>query len=258
MANWHFIIPFYYGKNVHVIKKGGAPVARKIDYLTQTLNSIQHLGVNSKTTIFVCDDASYEQAIKVHEHVQKINCPSMHLPIETVKHFQKWFNENGSDNDIVAFNEDDQIIYLSKEAKADIENTTDKVIFTPHRWAKLLFFFRIKRRPLYKLNGVWGILDNINKKLKGTDFQYNYAYKTQDSRQCAYAACWMVKGNIFKEIDFNVKPELVELESPSYAVFDSGIPILKSVFAKNTPLSHFMVDHLSGYDYNRRLIKWFR
>ncbi|MFZ4798856.1 MAG: hypothetical protein ACOYMA_15250 [Bacteroidia bacterium] len=257
MANWHFIIPFYYGKNRHVVKKGGAPLDRKIDYLKQTVASIKSLGVNSQIIIFVCDEASYEQALKVHNKVQLIDCHPKHLPIETVKTFKKWFNENGSDNDIVTFNEDDQILYLSNKIIADIENTNEKVVFSPHRWAKLLFFFRIKNRPIFKLNGSWGILDNINKTLTGKDFTYNYAYKTQDNRNSAYAACWMTKGNIFKTIDFNVPMELIELESPSFAVFDSGIPVLKLVYNQSEPLAHFLVDHLSGYDYNRRLIKLF-
>ncbi len=257
MASWHFIIPFYFGKNRFVIKKGGAPFERKVDYLIQTLDSIKQLGLDSQITLFVCDEASYEQALLVHHNVKKIDCHPKHLPLETVKHFQKWFNENGFENDIVAFNEDDQVLYLSKEVIADIENAQDRVVFSPHRWAKLLFFFRIKKRPLYKLNGTWGILDNINKKLTGKDFQYTHSYKKQDSRESAYAACWLAKGNIFKDIDFNVSENKVELESPSFALFDSGVPVIKLVFEKNKPLSHFIVDHLSGYDYNRRLIKWF-
>jgi hypothetical protein len=257
MVNWHFIIPFFYGKNRHVVKKGGAPLDRKIDYLKQTVDSIKRLGINSHITIFVCDAASHEQALKVHNKVQLINCNPKHLPIETVKTFQKWFKENGTDNDIVTFNEDDQVLYLSNKIIADIENTKDKVVFSPHRWAKLLFFFRIKKRPLFKLNGSWGILDNINKTLTGKDFSYNYDYKTQDNRNSAYAACWMAKGVVFKTIDFNVSEELIELESPSFAVFDSGIPVLKLVNNNTQKLSDFLVDHLSGYDYNRRLIKLF-
>jgi hypothetical protein len=257
MVNWHFIIPFYYGKNRHVVKKGGAPLDRKIDYLKQTINAINGLGVNSQISIYVCDDASNEQALLVHNKVKKIDCHPRHLPIETVKTFQQWFIENGNDKDIVTFNEDDQVLYLSEKVIADIENTNDKVVFSPHRWSKLLFFFRIKKRPVFKFNGSWGILDNINKNLTGIDFSYNYNYKTQDNRNAAYAACWMTKGNVFKGVDFNVSEELIELESPSFAIFDSGIPVLK--FANNTtqPLSHFLVDHLSGYDYNRRIIKIF-
>lgn len=55
----------------------------------------------------MCDDVSNEQALQVHNNVKKIDCHPKHLPIETVKTFQKWFYENGSDNDIVTFNEDD-------------------------------------------------------------------------------------------------------------------------------------------------------
>lgn len=257
MGKWHFIIPFFYGKNRHVVKKGGAPLDRKIDYLTQTVTSIKGLRVNAELTIFVCDESSKVQALKVHNKVQIIDCHPKHLPIETVKTFQKWFIENGSEQDIVTFNEDDQVLYLSDKIIADIENTSEKVIFSPHRWAKLLFFFRIKKRPLFKLNGSWGILDNINKTLTGKDFTYNYDYKTQDNRNSAYAACWMTKGFVFKTIDFNVSEGLIELESPSFAVFDSGIPVIKLVNNNTQTLAHFMVDHLSGYDYNRRIIKLF-
>lgn len=258
MAKWYFIIPFFYGKNRHVIKKGGAPIDRKIDYLKQTLKSINNLKVNSYTTVYVCDDASYEQAIKLHENVIKIDCYSRHLPICTVQHFQNWFNANGNDEDIVVFNEDDQIIYLADKAIEDIANTKEKVVFSPHRWAKILLFFRIKGRPLFRLEDKLGILDNINKNLKGTIFHYNYDYIAQDSRDSAYAACWFLKGKWFKTINFNVAEVDIELESPSFALFDSGVPILKLVVNKTQPLADFMVNHLSGYDYNRRLIKLFK
>jgi hypothetical protein len=257
MAIWHFIIPFYYGKNQYVVKKGGAPVDRKIDYLKLTVSSIQRLGVDSSITIFVCDEPSRVQALKVHEKIQKLECHPKHLPLEAVKAFQSWFNNHGSPNDIVAFNEDDQILYLSDNVKADIQNTTDNVIFSPHRWAKLLFIFRRKKRPLFRFQGSLGVLDNIGKLPTGNEYRYNYTYNIQVNRGSAYAACWFMKGYVFKIIDFTVPDEQVVLESPSFAVFDSGIPVLKLRFDKIQPLSDFLVDHLSGYDYNRRMIKFF-
>jgi hypothetical protein len=257
MSKWFFIIPFFYGKNRHVVKKGGAPIDRKIEYLKQTIDSINNLQVNSSITVYVCDDASYDEAIKVHSNVIKIDCHPKHLPLVTVQTFQNWFNINGTDEDIIVFNEDDQIIYLTKEAIDDIENTKENVVFSPHRWAKIFLLFRIKKRPLFRLNGTLGILDNINKNLQGKTYQFNFKYIVQDSRESAYAACWFLKGNVFKTINFTVPENEIELESPSFSVFDSGIPVLKLVFDKTQPLDNFIVDHLSGYDYNKRIIKLF-
>lgn len=258
MAKWRFFIPFYYGKNEHVIKKGGAPVNLKIDYLQKTIASIKSLNVDAEVLIYVCNDISYEKAISVHPKVEKIDCYSLHLPLESVKAFQKWHIKNGDDQDIVGFNEDDQVIAMSDVIKEDILNTNDPVIFTPHRWAKQFFYFRRKKRPVYKLDGVRGLIDNYEKPGEHKRFQYNREYYAQSSRDTAYAACWFMKGKLFNEMSFDVPEDKIELESPSFSVFDSGTPILKLTDQVQQKFSEFIVNHLSGYDYNRRLVKFFK
>jgi hypothetical protein len=255
MARWHFIIPFYFGKNMYVLRKGGAPVSRKLSYLSQTVASVQRLGVDSQITIFVCDEPSRQQALTVHPEVERIDCHPEHLPLEAVKNYQTLFNTQISDNDIIGFTEDDQILYLADSVKKDILSTTERVIFSPHRWARLFFFFRRKGRPLFRLNGHRGILDNIDEQATGKEFQFNHRYAAQPNRNAAYAACWFMKGSIFRTLDFHVPEEKVALESPSFAVFESGIPVLKLILDGRQQPSLFLVDHLSGYDYNRRLIK---
>ena len=71
----------------------------------KTIDSINNLQVNSSITVYVCDDASYNKAIKVHSNVEKINCHPKHLPLATVQTFQNWFNINGSEDEIIVFND---------------------------------------------------------------------------------------------------------------------------------------------------------
>lgn len=85
MSVWHFTIPFYFGKNRFVAKKGGAPVERKVDYLKQTLVSIKRLPVNSQVTIYVCDQISYDKAMSVHPNVKLLDSHPLHLPLESIK-----------------------------------------------------------------------------------------------------------------------------------------------------------------------------
>ena len=191
----------------------------------------------------------------MHPTVQRLDCPPKHLPLETVANFQSWFRAHGSDDDIVAFNEDDQILYLADSVKDDMQNTTERVIFSPHRWARQFLWFRRKGRPVLYLHGHRGVLDNIDKNMRGAEFQFNHRYVAQTNKNAAYAACWFMKGSLFRAIDLTVPVDCVELESASYAVFESGIPILKLSLDEQQPMSNFIVDHLSGYDYNRRLIK---
>ena len=254
MLKWHFIVPFYFGKNNYVVKKGGAPVLKKKSYLQKTIDSIKKLSSDVDITIYVCDENGYNEASTVHDNISRIDCHPRQLPIESVKVFQSWFKKRGSDTDIVVYNEDDQIIHLSENVKNDILNVKDRVVFSPHRWAKLFFLFRIKHRPLFKLHGKLGVLDNFDKSCDGKLYQYNCFYQAQTKRDAAYAANWYMKGDIFKSLDFNVPVEDIELESPSFQVYHTGIPVLKLANNKENNLADFIVDHLSGYDYNRRFI----
>jgi hypothetical protein len=255
MNVWHCVIPFYYGENKLVLAKGGAPVSKKLSYLSQTIASIQRLGVNARITVFVCNEPSRHHAVKVHPTVETIDCPPGHLPLETVRTFQSWFRIHGSDDDVVMFNEDDQIVYMTDSVRNDIEHATQEVVFSPHRWSRQFLYFRRKGRPVHYLVGRRGVLDNMEKEPGGREFRLNHRYKVQSSRHAAYAACWFMKGSLFKTLNLRVPAESVELESASYVVFENGIPVLKLRTDDNQPLSAFMVDHLSGYDYNKRLIR---
>ena len=253
MITWHFIIPFYFGRNAFVLPKGGAPVSRKLPYLKRTITSIQRLAPHSRITIFVCDDASRRRALEVHSSIEILSCHPRHLPLETVKHYQARFRQQGSDQDIVVFNEDDQILYLSESVMDDIKAESGKYVFSPHRWSRQFLFFRRKGRPVYTLDGRRGLLDNIDRQPSGPELHFHHRYQVQKSRHAAYAACWFMSGHVFRNLDLGVPAEKIELESASYAVFDSGLPVLK--LRTDEKLSHFLVDHLSGYDYNKRLIK---
>ena len=253
---WHFIIPFYFGENRYVLLKGGAPVPKKLAYLRQTVASIQRLGLEAHITIFVCDEPGRRKALEAHPDVQMIDCPPFHLPMQTVLTFRKWFQENGSDDDVVVFNEDDQIVYLSAQVRDDIISASEPVVFSPHRWSRQFFRFRRKGRPAYNLQGIRGLLDNIDPSPGNSIYDYRHRYLGQKTRHAAYAACWCMKGSLFRSIAL-ITPELIELESASYMIFDSGVPVLKMSVDGEQELSDFMVDHLSGFDYNRRLVRFF-
>jgi hypothetical protein len=255
MSVWHFIIPFYFGENKFVLVKGGAPVSRKLEYLRRTIDSITQLGIGSSITVFVCDEPSQERALKIHPTVQRIDCQANHLPLEAVRTFQRWFASSGTDGDIVGFNEDDQIVHMADPVKLDIQHALERVVFSPHRWSKQFLLFRRKGRPVYYLNGQRGLLDNVDTKPNGAEFHLNHRYRVQRTCHAAYAACWFMRGSVFRNLNFDVPSKDIELESPSYAVFDSGIPVLKLAINHNQQLSDFIVNHLSGYDYNKRLLK---
>ena len=253
MVTWNFIIPFFYGKNKYVDKKGGAPLQRKMEYLTQTLKSIKELPIDSKVTVFVCNRISQEKALTLLPDVQLLNCHPEHLPIEAVRFFQQ--QNDFLNDDIICFNEDDQIIHMSDSVRQDIL-ASQEVIFSPHRWARTFYFFRKKKRPLFHLNRRRGILDNFDKNPWGKKFYFNHTYVAQTEKAFAYAASWFMKGSLFRKMNFDIHAENIVLESPSYAVFESGIPLLKLAEEPQGNFSNFIVDHLSGYDYNRRLIKF--
>ena len=256
MSVWHFIIPFFYGENKFVLAKGGAPVRRKLSYLRQTLASIDRLPVRSRITLFVCNEVSEQRARGVHPLVRRLDCAPVHLPLETVKAFQSQYRAQEPGDDIVVFTEDDQILTMADSVKDDIQDTTERVVFSPHRWARQFLYFRRKRRPVYYLNGRRGLLDNTDTAPDGPELRFNHRYVVQSNRHAAYAACWCMRCSQFRTLDLDSVPmDEVQLESASYIVFESGIPVVKLRIDENQSPSLFIVDHLSGYDYNKRLIK---
>jgi len=118
MNVWHCIIPFYYGENEYVLVKGGAPVRRKVSYLSQTVASIQRLPVRSRITVFVCNEASEQRALEVHPAVRQIDCPPGHLPLvgnllqcvvrclDIVQRYQREFSGNSPREDFLHFTRD--------------------------------------------------------------------------------------------------------------------------------------------------------
>lgn len=254
MAVWHVFIPFFYGKNLFVTKKAGAPVDKKVEYLKQTIQSFSKVGTSTKITVYVCDAISEEKALLAHNTVKKINCHPLHLPIESVKDFQEHCRQNTREEDIIVFTEDDQVLYMSASVIEDVLNCNEHKIFSPHRWAQTMLFFRKKGRPVFKFNGRAGVLDNMSFKENREIVTYNNSYVVQEDRNVAYAACWFMKKAVFEGISFNVPAADVMLESPSFAAFESGVPVLKLSGGSNGEITDFIIDHLSGYDYNKRLV----
>ncbi len=254
IKKWHFIIPFFYGQNLHVNRKGGAPKNKKIEYLRSTLESLVKHFPDPDIHLFVRDDASKEMASIFPFLVHRLECPPKELPYRMLLEVSK-FKYNFKNEDILMFTEDDHILYMADTVKEDIEDAGKDLIFSPHRWSKLFMKFRIKGRPQYILNDVNGVLDNIDVKSQTPQIiPFRHKWEIQDTRNGAYAACWAMRFSTFKKIDLSLKsPPDAWLELGSYAVFDK-YPVLKLSLKDNENPGSFIVDHLSGYDYNKRIL----
>jgi hypothetical protein len=254
MPHWHFIIPFFLGKNAFVHPKGGAPPSRKINYLTKTTDSVvRHFPdiYRDDIHIFVCDDVSEAAARDLSFGVHRLHCPPQELPYRTLCEAAAL---NISADDVLCFTEDDQVFYLADTVRKDIEDCKEDLVFSPHRWARTLLGLRTRKRPRMKLNGVNGVLDNIEiKSATPRTRRFRHTYDVQDTRNGAYAACWAMKFSGFRKIDLELRqPPGLWLELPSFLVYEQ-IPVLKlSIRAGEDPAA-FIVDHLSGYDYNKRV-----
>jgi len=248
------IIPFYYGKNKFINKKGGAPVDKKVLYLQKTIQSLTKCFRNLRIQIFTADDISTQIASKIHNNITQIPVAAVQLPVQSVIH-AKEFIKSGQ-FDFVYFTEDDQILYLEDSVKDDLFKSPKKFVFSPHRWAKLFLGFLGRRKYYsYVLNKKRGFLDNFDfQHIASQQYRRNHVYDKQDSRFWAYAAAWFIHSEQLLNLIPKINGEKSVLETASYFLFDLGVPVLKLSVKSNENPSLFIVDHLSGYDYHRRKI----
>ena len=248
------IIPFYYGKNKFVNKKGGSPVDKKVFYLQKTILSLTKCFRNLRIQIFTADDISTQIALKAHNNITQISVPAVQLPVQSVIH-AKDFIKSG-EFDFVYFTEDDQILYLHDSVKEDLFKVPDNFVFSPHRWAKLFLGFLGRRKYYsYVLNKKRGFLDNFDfQHISSQQYRVNHVYDRQDSRFWAYAAAWFIHSEQLLTLlpKINLKDSV--LETASYFLFDLGVSVLKLSVKSHENPGLFIVDHLSGYDYHRRKI----
>lgn len=253
-SRWHFVIPFFYGVNRFVTGRGGAPVDRKVSFLTQTVASITNRFSNPDITIMVCDTVSAEKARLVTGQVVSILCPPQHLPFATVKFTAEKLCSNWPLDDIVVFNEDDQILTMSDSVQLDIERYGGSYFFTPHRWIQNGGGRRYRNAPKFVYNSKPGIIDNVYREQPGKKCELGCHYRIHTDRLAAYAACWATYGKTLQHIDFSgytTDPTRICLETASFILLETGIPVVKPDITIESP-AIFMVDHLSGYFYFKR------
>ena len=255
---FHIVIPFYYGRSTAAGKKFGAPPARKEQYLRATIAALQKRFSNPAIHVMVCNAQSESIARTLWSDITLIDCAPSALPLAGISHFKEHIAPGLPCDDFFMFNEDDQVLYLSQSVLDDIVAGTAPCIFSPHRWSRLFLFFRIKRRPIYKLNAVRGVIDNYNRRRsQRRTIRLGHVWDVQENRLEAYAACWITRIGNLKAIDSTVPSTPVCLEQASYAAFESGIPVAKLSIDHGEAFGDCIVDHLSGYDYNKRvLFKW--
>lgn len=252
-TGWHFVIPFHYGRSMAAGKKGGAPLKKKVEYLKRTINSIQARFHDPRIHLFVCNDQSGQLAASIFPAVEMVDCNPRHLPYQSVVAFTTKYASGINPEDFVVFTEDDQELHVSDSVLDDITQCREDVIFSPHRWARLLLFFRTKKRLPYRLHGQKGVLDNYKTERVGRrTWKAGHTYDVQENRLEAYAACWFARASALLRVDTAVE-EAICLETASYVVFDSRLPVLKLSLSSGEKASDFVVNHLSGYDYNKRI-----
>ncbi len=256
IPKWHFAIPFYFGKNRYVTARAGAPVNKKVDFLSQTIMSIVDRFVDPDIIITVCDPKSEQTAKKVYDSVVRIDCKPLYLPYDTVRFLAHKASAEWEPDDIAAFNEDDQILYISESVKEDIEQYGDRFFFSPHRWARTRFFNTIGKKPVLKVNNRKGIIDNVDNVRNGASHVFRRRYLAQNTQSGAYAACWASRCTSLGVLDF---PEYEKnagricLESASFILLHTSLPVLKLDLNTEDP-KNFLVDHLSGFFYFSRAV----
>lgn len=253
---WHIIIPFYFGTNWWVTRKGGTPKRKKIAYLKRTIDSLTACIENPDIIIAVCNAKSGEMARTVFPNVKQIECPSKHLTYAPIIAAVREWGVSWPDSDIIMYNEDDQELSMSPTVAEDIENQGNRFIFAPHRWERTYWLREILQpHPLYhSYKKKRGIINNANfDQPDETRHLFNHSYTEQKSWGTAFAACWAMHMGVLRNLDLFVPKEKIALETSTQVVFSSKYPSLKLTLPVND-FTQFTVNHLSGYDFYRRII----
>jgi hypothetical protein len=253
---WHCIIPFYCGTNYWVTRKGGAPRGKKRVYLQRTVDSLCTNLPHADITVFVCDRRSRETAAAVVAGVMRLECRSRHLPYQTLLQTVADYGREWPDDDRVLFTEDDQVLYMAPGVVEDIEEHGNRFVFSPHRWYRTYWLRELlsKPRSYDYLNGTQGVIDNYDRTPALPVHRFRHGYAQQRGIGGAYAACWATSMGVLRALDLHVPEERIKLESASFAVYSRRFPVLKPAIHTGTSLETFAVDHLSGHDFQKRIV----
>jgi hypothetical protein len=251
---WHFIIPFYYGVNRDTSPFAGAPLGNKIEYLRLTLESLVSQVKDPDVHVFVRDDPSEKIAKVFPLAVHRLECPPKELPYRMLLEVAK-FKYDFRRDDILCFTEDDQILQMGDSVKSEIEDTHKDYVFVPHRWSKLFLGFRTAGRFRFDRGKEKGVLENVcSKSPQPRVISLTHKWDIQDTLDGAYAGFWAMRYSTFRKIDLSLKEYPDQwLLMGSYAVFEK-FPVLKLSLRSGEDPSAFLVNHLSGYDRNRRIL----
>jgi|GEM_PF-1932720 hypothetical protein len=253
---WHIIIPFYFGTNRWVTRKGGSPKRKKISYLKRTIDSINACIENPDIIIGVCNRKSAEMARTVFPNVKQIECPSKHLAYAIIIAAVKEWGASWPDSDIIIYNEDDQELFMSTSVADDIKNHGNRFIFAPHRWERV-YWLRELLKPhskYYYLKNKRGIINNVDENQRNEIVHsFNHSYSEQQAWGAAFAACWAMHMKVLRDLDLSVPTEKIALETSTQVVYQKKYPSLKLTLPK-VDFTNFVVNHFSGYDFNRRIV----
>jgi hypothetical protein len=253
---WHIIIPFYFGTNYWVTRKGGSPVRKKTSYLKRTLQALDRCIAGSDIIIAVCNERSAEVAGRIHSVVKMVDCPPKHLAYAAVVAAAGEWGKHWPETDIVMYNEDDQILSMEEGVKQDVEAHGNRFVFAPHRWEQTFWLRELYKphRTYHFLNSKKGIINNVPENgATGPRHRFNHSYTEQDSWGTAFAACWAMHASVLRRLDLCVPYNKIALETSTQIAFTKEFASLKLTIPKES-FGNFAVDHLSGYDFYRRII----
>jgi hypothetical protein len=253
---WHVVIPFYFGTNYWVTRKGGSPVRKKISYLKRTLESLDRCIPGADIIIAVCNSRSAEIAGRVCPVVKMVDCPPKHLAYAAVVTAARNWGNNWPETDVVMYNEDDQILAMEESVKHDIEAHGNRFVFAPHRWEQTFWVRELYKphRTYHSLNSKKGIINNVPENgATGPQHRFNRSYTEQNSWGTAFAACWAMHASVLRRLDLSVPYDKIALETSTQIAFTKEFPSIKLTIPRE-PFRSFVVNHLSGYDFYRRII----
>ena len=109
-------------------------------------------------------------------------------------------------------------------------------------------------RTIFLLAKKARIINNVDENQRDEiKHDFNHSYTEQQAWGSAFAACWATRMGVLRDLDLSVPAEEIALETSTQVVFQKKYPSLKLTLSKEN-FTDFMVNHLSAYDYFRRVI----
>lgn len=232
------IIPYFGGDSTaaHSLKE------TRLEYLFKTYDSL--INISDKIIISVCIPEDLEIVKTFNFNCEIYNMQGadpIFLPFFTVAHLQ-----NKIEYEYIYYTEADQILYVKDKDK--IFNQLDKNVYiVPQRLEKIYNGVGANRGENVRFkDSTYAV---INKTGNSRPYEQAPEFYVNVTKEDAFGGCFLCHRDLFNRVQFNMSNSLPIEHTSGFDMFNTP----GALCLKTNNIYDFFTDHLSGYEYHKKL-----